>query len=441
MGRNSKLYLRPRRPILERGISGSTGLAKIGIEPYSGAPIGLHLMSLFNFAPDGAPPWEVSLRLLTSFSFLVVFCLALAPVPLAHAQSDSGGKSGRAGTVEPSTRLQSRPPASLPVENDVRVIVRSRPDDEPLSDREILSAIGRIYDRHARLLEAAALEDNDLVEEQLDVAMTEIQQLLAYPEVVARPRFRDLYRTVLSEYERHYGIPADSLALPFGDIFAVRDELFDALNMVDEPLLEDVDVPFVTPVATTIPMTQNRLVEQSIAYLLRSPEKHLYNWMSRAQTYFPMIEKILAEEGVPDELKYLAMVESGLNPRARSWAAANGMWQFISATGRAYGLEVNSWVDERLDPEKATRAAARHLKDLHKMFGGDWQLALAGYNCSPARVKRAIARAERRLNRRATFWDIYNDIPRETRNYVPMFIAAALVSSNPDAYGVDVSRI
>src|SRR5690606_8547032 len=169
-----------------------------------------------------------------------------------------------------------------------------------------------------------------------------------------------------------------------------------------------------------------------IAFLLRSPG-HVSRLRSRADTYFPMIERILAEEGVPDELKYLAMVESALNPRARSHAGAAGMWQFISATGRAYGLRAQSDVDDRLDPERATRAAARHLRDLHERFG-DWQLALAGYNCNPARIQREITRAEARLGRRATFCDIYDHIPRETRGYVPMYIATALVLSNPEAF-------
>jgi membrane-bound lytic murein transglycosylase D len=179
----------------------------------------------------------------------------------------------------------------------------------------------------------------------------------------------------------------------------------------------------------------NRLVESSIEFLLREPDKHLNNWLSRAETYFPMIERIFAEEGVPEELKYLAMVESGLNPRAKSWARAVGMWQFIGATGRAYDLNVNGWVDDRMDPEKSTRAAARHLKDLHKMFG-DWQLALAGYNYSPGKLRRALRRAEASLGRKATFWDIYTDIPRETRNYVPMFIATSLIVSHPEEFNL-----
>ncbi len=344
-----------------------------------------------------------------------------------------------------SPRAAARPPSPIPLDTNIskRLALdgQSAATDDPLSNSEVLRRIGRIYDYQARILTAASTENFAEAEVLLERSMKELQQLLAYPEVVERARFRELYRTVVTEYERYYEVPADALTLPFGDIFSVRSDIFAELNSIDEPLLEDVNFPPFGPVATTIPMTSNRLVQQSIAYLTRSPEKHLYHWLGRAETYFPMIERILAEEGVPDELKYLAMIESGLNPRAKSWAAANGMWQFIAATGRAYDLQVNNWVDERLDPEKSTRAAARHLKDLHKLFGGDWQLAMAGYNCSPSRVKRAMARAEARLGRKATFWDIYNDIPKETRNYVPMFIAASLVASNPRDFGVDLSRV
>ena len=179
-----------------------------------------------------------------------------------------------------------------------------------------------------------------------------------------------------------------------------------------------------------------RRLKNSMVFLLTDPDRHINNWLNRSDTYFPMVEQIFKEEGVPDELKYLAMVESGLNPNARSWASAVGMWQFIRATGSAYDLNINGWVDERRNPEKATRAAARHLKDLHRMFG-DWQLALAGYNYSPGKLRRHIRRAEARLGRKATYWDVYNNLPRETRNYVPMFIATSIIASNPAEFGLE----
>ncbi|HLA63862.1 MAG TPA: LysM peptidoglycan-binding domain-containing protein, partial [Rhodothermales bacterium] len=248
-------------------------------------------------------------------------------------------------------------------------------------------------------------------------------------------RFREAYTAVMTEYEVYYDTPA----LDRGEIYAFRDALFAATETVDGPLLEDVNLPEdLGGNVAMIPMDMNRLVESAMGYLRRSTG-HTSRIRTRSDTYFPMIERILAEEGVPDELKYLAVIESALNPRARSHAAAAGMWQFIQATGAAYDLRVTDDRDDRLDPEQATRAAARHLRDLHERFG-DWHLALAGYNCNPNRIARAIASAESRLGRRATFWDIYDDIPRETRNYVPMFIATALIMSNPGSFGLPAAE-
>ncbi|MCZ6705007.1 MAG: LysM peptidoglycan-binding domain-containing protein, partial [Bacteroidetes bacterium] len=136
---------------------------------------------------------------------------------------------------------------------------------------------------------------------------------------------------------------------------------------------------------------------------------------------------------IPDELKYLAMIESGLNPKARSWARAVGMWQFIAGTGRAYGLEINAWVDDRMDPEKSTRAAAKHLKDLYARYG-DWHIAMAGYNCSPRCIRRAINRAKSDGHAVPTYWDMYRYLPRETRGYVPMYVATSFIISNPNAF-------
>ncbi len=303
-----------------------------------------------------------------------------------------------------------------------------------LSERDAHLVIASIYGVLQQVIESETLGDPARVEVLLDSAVRDLDVLAQQPYLHDDDRYRELYRSVVTEFERYHGA-ADTLALALGDIFASRSQMFASMNEVDEPLLEDANLPDMPVMVSTVPMTMNRLVQSSMQFLQREPDKHLNHWLSRAETYFPMIERIFAEEGVPDELKYLAMVESGLNPRARSWARAVGMWQFIGATGRAYGLEVNGWVDERMDPEKATRAAARHLKDLYAMFG-DWQLALAGYNYSPAKVRRAIRSAEARLDRKATFWDIYTQIPRETRNYVPMFIATALIVSHPESFGV-----
>lgn len=155
--------------------------------------------------------------------------------------------------------------------------------------------------------------------------------------------------------------------------------------------------------------------------------------MRRAGKYRPMIQRILAEEGVPQELIYLAQAESGFLPRAVSRAAAGGMWQFVVDRGREYGLRQSAYYDERMDPEKATRAAARHLKDLYNQFG-DWQLAIAAYNCGPGCVDRAVTRTGY-----ADYWELRsrNAVPRETTAYVPIILALTIMAKNAKDYGIE----
>jgi membrane-bound lytic murein transglycosylase D len=144
-----------------------------------------------------------------------------------------------------------------------------------------------------------------------------------------------------------------------------------------------------------------------------------------------MIRRIFAEEGVPLDLAYLAHVESAFKPNALSRSRAKGMFQFMARTGREYGLRQDYWIDERSDPEKCTRAAARYLKDLYAMFG-DWHLAMAAYNGGPGRVSRALAQT-----RATDFWSLAltSRIRRETKNYVPAILAVTLISKNPEKYG------
>jgi membrane-bound lytic murein transglycosylase D len=161
--------------------------------------------------------------------------------------------------------------------------------------------------------------------------------------------------------------------------------------------------------------------------------KTLITGLRRAGRYKPLISKILAEEGVPQELIYLAQAESGFLPRAVSHKAAVGMWQFVRWRGQQYGLNQSTHTDDRLDPERATRSAARHLKDLYEKFG-DWYLAIAGYNCGDGCVERAVERTGY-----ADFWDLRTRgaLPRETTNYVPIILAMTIMHKNAKDYGLE----
>ena len=154
--------------------------------------------------------------------------------------------------------------------------------------------------------------------------------------------------------------------------------------------------------------------------------------LRRAGRYRGMIARVLSEEGVPQDLIYLAQAESAFQPTALSRAGARGMWQFVAYRGQEYGLRHTWWLDERQDPEKATRAAAQHLRDLYKMFG-DWYLAMAAYNCGPGNVQKAIERTGY-----ADFWELYrrNVLPRETKNYVPIILALTLIAKDAPHYGI-----
>jgi membrane-bound lytic murein transglycosylase D len=182
-----------------------------------------------------------------------------------------------------------------------------------------------------------------------------------------------------------------------------------------------------------IPITINAQVERWIDYFQTRIPKRFQIWLSRSGRYDKMMRGILKEYGLPEDLFYLAMIESGFSCNAYSRAHASGPWQFIRGTGRRYGLKIDYWVDERRDPVKATHAAAQYLRDLYKEFGS-WYLAAAGYNAGEAKIRRALKRYKA-----DDFWDISHRrrryLKRETKNYVPKMIAAALIAKEPGKYG------
>lgn len=181
-----------------------------------------------------------------------------------------------------------------------------------------------------------------------------------------------------------------------------------------------------------VPIVLNQKVERAIQYFSKTSRgrKVFRHWLQRAGRYEQLVKGILREVNAPEELFYLAMIESGLRPTARSYARAVGMWQFIAATGRAYGLDQSWWYDHRRDPIKATRAAGQHLLDLYERFG-DWYLAIAGYNFNPRKIEKRMASYNV-----SEFWDLPR-LPRQTRNYVPTYLAAVTIASDPAKYGFD----
>ena len=179
----------------------------------------------------------------------------------------------------------------------------------------------------------------------------------------------------------------------------------------------------------------NPALENTIKAFLKNRPKAFERLMAVSEYYFPMFEEHLAKYNIPLELKYLAIVESALNPKAKSRVGASGLWQFMYPTGKQYNLEVTSYVDERYDPLKATEAACQYLSSLYGIFG-DWSMVLAAYNCGPGNVSKAIRRSGGSQN----YWNIRKNLPKETANYVPAFLATFYIYEFKKEHGIQPKK-
>lgn len=191
-----------------------------------------------------------------------------------------------------------------------------------------------------------------------------------------------------------------------------------------------------TCIEKEIPLNYNTKVHAFVNYFTIKDREHTKMIIQRKNAYFPLFEKYLKKYGLPDELKYLSIIESGLNPEAVSRARAVGLWQFMSTTGRYFDLHQDWYIDERMDPDKSTEAACRYLKQLYNMFG-DWELAISAYNTGPGNIRRAI----RRSGYKRTFWDIYPYLYRETRSYLPQFVAMIYTLNYAEEHNFQVEEL
>lgn len=240
-------------------------------------------------------------------------------------------------------------------------------------------------------------------------------------------RHLELLRATLKRYREV--LPPSALVRPNSVMGRLIDAIPDSLitHLRDDAHYKSLYVRKLAGSAD-VPVDYNSEVVKTIRYFQTTARKAFKAWLSRSPLYEPMIRSALREAGLPEDLVYKAMIESGFNPRAYSRARAAGIWQFVSGTARLYGLKNNGSIDERRDPDKSTRAAIRHIQHLYGLFG-DWRLVIAAYNCGQGRLERIIRRSGTN-----DFWKL-KGLPRETRRHVPRFMAALIISRDPEWFG------
>ncbi|MBZ5536670.1 MAG: LysM peptidoglycan-binding domain-containing protein [Acidobacteriia bacterium] len=370
-------------------------------------------------------------RTVTTTEFLLLVCLAWA-----FASCDSAGARKKPIASPPvisvpSPLLSRLPvPGSYPLSVDltlapfdaVRQIIEQAEEDFREGEQDYhqghLDRAKKSFDRavDTMLQSSLTLHSDERLEKEFDSL---IDRIHAY-EVIALKE-GDGFTT-----QKYEPAPSDEIL----DIETFPSRIDDKLKATAEKELAEV--------SHDLPITVNERVLNFLDYFTRGRGRGtMENGLRRVGAFRPMIDRILRETGVPKDLIYLAQVESGYQPLALSNKKAKGIWQFVPFRGAEYGLVQNWWVDERQDPEKSTRAAAQHLKDLYGEYE-DWYLAMAAYNCGPGNVQRAIERSGY-----ADFWQMvaHHVLPLQTENYVPAILAVTIIAKNPEKYGFTVEPL
>ena len=302
------------------------------------------------------------------------------------------------------------------------------------------------------------LQKNDTANaiQYFESALLGLNKLASYPEAENNLEFKELKKNILEDYKNCVQNIGETILVPkevlFGDdtVFNITTGTENVSTVYEYERLPTIDsadryvfsIPSIDDLI--IPVEENSAVDFHIKFLMEGKGKgYVPVWMERSSRWFPMMEEIAEQEGIPKEILLLSIVESGLRPTVESKAGALGLWQFMYPTGLDYGLNRRQsiWVDERRDPVKSTRAAMRYLRDLYVYFD-DWYLTLTAYNWGWGNVRRALRQSSKQS---PTFWDIRNqkniNMPLETREYVPLFIALMKITAEPEKYGIDVTKL
>ncbi|MCB2199587.1 LysM peptidoglycan-binding domain-containing protein [bacterium] len=315
------------------------------------------------------------------------------------------------------------------------MMTESTPVDQSMRAEDALEAAPR-YMREGE--DALAQGDSSAADAAMMQAIMTLQGVILDVPADAQPSMLDTLTQWTQSYEDRFDTTIEDLIATDEGLSALIADQSDTLS--PDSLLEELSVDSFEVVLDTtivevdalpgIPDTVNAKVERMLTYFTENPRgrKAMTIWLERAGAMIPRMTPILRQHGVPEDLVYLSMIESGFRNDARSWARAVGPWQFIYSTGKTFDLEADWWYDERRDPELATHAASRFLRQLYEHLG-DWYLALSAYNCGEGRVRREIRRSGGR-----DFWNMRR-LPSQTRNYVPTFLAARKIASDPEAYG------
>ena len=364
---------------------------------------------------------------MTPSLLLVVVALAAAPNPPSHqgrkAKKGSSARARAQRLIVPE--LPPPPPGMRVLQEDDKELMLSPAHDAAAAPGASVEGV----EAEARTPAPGDAGEPEATDAQVEKESAELEELAALEKAALDPGAAPSAEVLQSLRRLGFANP-------------LRDRMLDVL---EEPALRDdappPDLPRITDLAAfdiasvreryDIPVEMQPLVAQYIQFFQGPGRKWFRKWMARSARYMPLMQPILEKHGLPRDTVYLAMIESGFSPNALSWAKAAGPWQFMPPTGKQYGLKQDFWVDERRDPVKATEAAAKYLRDLHKELG-HWYLAWAGYNTGSYRVRKMVERYETR-----NFWDFIEEkgLPLETKHYVPKLIACGLGAKHPKAFG------